>query len=144
MLRMKRQTTNFRRSPDPRTRPRFPLPDEMEDGTLKPENGNVYVTTPTLKNKSLDQNSNNTNEESFNMIDLRSLESLLVETKVDSGSLTESVSDTSSSGQSSPGRAYELIEMKLMKKSAEEDMQKKQLVHQDSKVIYKIPLQMYS
>ncbi|XP_054286456.1 uncharacterized protein LOC129002572 [Macrosteles quadrilineatus] len=133
MLRMKRQTTNFRRSPDPRTRPRLPLPDEMEDGTLKPENGNVYVTTPTLKSKSLDQNSNNTNEESFNMIDLRSLESLLVETKVDSGSLTESVSDTSSSGQSSPGRAYELIEMKLMKKSAEEDMQKKQLIHQDSK-----------
>ncbi|KAG8284126.1 hypothetical protein J6590_003821 [Homalodisca vitripennis] len=109
---------------DVSSRPRLPLPDEagpdtcaqpqeMCQETLSPEQtGNLYSPTPTLKPKTngavMPQEELNG---SFNLIDLRSLENLLIETKVDSGSSLES-GPSSSSGLGSPGGDYELIELK--------------------------------
>ncbi|XP_046678894.1 rho guanine nucleotide exchange factor 16-like isoform X3 [Homalodisca vitripennis] len=109
---------------DVSSRPRLPLPDEAGPDTcaqpqetcqetLSPEQtGNLYSPTPTLKPKTngavMPQEELNG---SFNLIDLRSMENLLIETKVDSGSSLES-GPSSSSGLGSPGGDYELIELK--------------------------------
>lgn len=96
-------------------RPRLPLPEEADDPQ---EEGNHYSTTPTLKSRG---GSSETMERDkdlnkiFSLIDLQSVDNLLIETKVDSG-CSASGSSSNSSQLSSPGGEYELIELKEMPK----------------------------
>lgn len=88
-------------------RPRLPLPDEDTCTTTE----NHYSSTPTLQQSRIGNNET----EIFSLIDLESVDNVLVESKVDSG-CSDSAASSNSSELSSPSGEYELIELKEMPK----------------------------
>lgn len=87
-----------RDSYDISNRPPLPLPRDCDQSS-----------TPKLESE--EGSSDVQDEGSFNLIDLKSMESLFVETQVDSATSSESRFSTSS-GPSLPGLEYETIELK--------------------------------
>lgn len=104
-LRTKRQRA--RQQNNCNGRPRLPLPNEDTCTTTE----NHYSSTPTLQQSRIGNNET----EIFSLIDLESVDNLLVESKVDSG-CSDSAASSNSSELSSPSGEYELIELKEMPK----------------------------
>lgn len=103
-LRTKRQKA--RQQNNCNGRPRLPLPEEETSTTTE----NHYSSTPTLQSRI-----GNNETKSFSLIDLESVDNLLMESKVDSG-CSDSPASSNSSELSCPSGEYELIELKEIPK----------------------------